>query len=408
MSIKEVYTIFIYKFTAINNNNEIIKNSIIVDNDEEFKEIILRERLFLISYKKKKVKNIKNNVKVKDIEIISFFNKLIILLDSGVSLIDSINNIIKSLKNEKFKKIIIEVKKELLKGKKLSSCLIKYPKIFTKTIINLITVSEISGKLSEGFKSIVEYLESEKKVKDKLFSTILYPCILLILVFLIIIVMFWIILPMYKEMFMNLKISLPKFTSFLFSLSDFVKNNSLFIVSFSFLLLVLGYLFSKSIKGKRLLDKAKIKNKLSKELYSYRIGSVFCKIIYILNQGGLPFINSLETGVENINNLYAKEQLLDSIKDIKKGVDVSRALDKSKVLPPMLIEMISIIKNDENLLETLKINYQFYDKEFEKKMNRIIVLIEPIMIILISIIIIGIMISVFIPMFSLMDNIGGM
>ena len=119
-------------------------------------------------------------------------------------------------------------------------------------------------------------------------------------------------------------------------------------------------------------------------------------------------INCLETGVENINNLYAKEQLLDSITDIKKGVDVSRALDKSKVLPPMLIEMISIIKNDENLLETLKINYQFYDKEFEKKMNRIIVLIEPIMIILISIIIIGIMISVFIPMFSLMDNIGGM
>jgi type IV pilus assembly protein PilC len=110
----------------------------------------------------------------------------------------------------------------------------------------------------------------------------------------------------------------------------------------------------------------------------------------------------------DINNLYAKEQLLDSITDIKKGVDVSRALDKSKVLPPMLIEMISIIKNDENLLETLKINYQFYDKEFEKKMNRIIVLIEPIMIILISIIIIGIMISVFIPMFSLMDNIGGM
>ena len=186
----EVFIIFIYKFKAVNSNNEIIKNIVFAKSDEDFKSLLIKEKLFLISYKKKKKVDKINNYKIKTIEIINFFNKLIILINSGINIIDAIENIINTSTNEKFKRILVNIKQELLKGKKISECLKLYPRCFVKMVINLVEVSEETGDLIGGFRNIIIYLEKEKKMKDKISSALFYPIILLILTFIIVMAMF--------------------------------------------------------------------------------------------------------------------------------------------------------------------------------------------------------------------------
>lgn len=402
----EVFIIFIYKFKAVNSNNEVIKNIVFAKSDEDFKSLLIKEKLFLISYKKKKKVDKINNYKIKTIEIINFFNKLIILINSGINIIDAIENIINTSTNEKFKRILVNIKQELLKGKKISECLKLYPRCFVKMVINLVEVSEETGDLIGGFRNIIIYLEKEKKMKDKISSALFYPIILLILTFIIVMAMFLIILPMYREMFLNLNIKIPVFTSFLFNLSDYIKKNILFIMLSIISLLIILFLILRTKKVKNFIDK--IKYKTFKELMSLRIGSLFCKIIYMLNKSGMPFIDSLEITINNINNDFVQKRLSNCLIDVKKGVNIANAFKKTNIFPSMLIEMLSVVNNGGYLLDVLEINYLYYDEELEKRLNKLITLIEPIMIILISSIIVVIMISIFIPMFSLMDNIGGM
>lgn len=331
-----------------------------------------------------------------------------ILLESGINILKALDNVKDNTNNKEFKKVIIKMKLDISKGKSLSEAMSKYEDLFSSLVINLVKVSERSGDLSLGFKYIVNYLNSEKNIKDKIKSALIYPIILLVITFLIILVMFLFIIPMYQDMFIKLNVNIPQYSKFVFNIVDFFKKYFIFIFTGLVFLIIFIIFYLKTKNGKRIFDKFKCKFLFFKKITELKIGSLFCRIIYILNSHGISFIDSLEVANENIGNEYVKSKLKTSIVNIKKGGEISSNLSNCEVLPNMLTEMLSVVYNNEQLGEILKVNYEFYEKELDSKMKKYIVFIEPIMILFISLIVVSVMISVFIPMFGLMDNIGGL
>lgn len=397
----------LYSFKARNKVGKIIKSSLSVKSEEEFKEILLKEKLFLISYKVKKKQKRINQKGIKKQEVINFLYKMSILLKSGVSITDSLENVIKGVNNKKFKMILSDILHEILKGKKLSMVLKKYDLVFPNIVIKMVGVAEVSGNLEFVFSYCSSYLSNEKRINDKIKSSMLYPYILMFLTFVIVIVMFIFIIPMYEDMFKGLSSDIPKVSQIVFLISDYFKK---YFVYFFIGLLSLILLFELLIKNKKIkyfLSFIKTKILVFKDLIKLRSGSVFIKTVHLLNSSGLTLIDSLEVAVENVSNLYYKKKLKNSIVDVKKGISITSALEKANVMPDILIEMLPVAEKTGTILEVLEINYQYFDCEIEKKINRLITLIEPLMIVFISLIIVVIMIAVFIPMFSLMDNIGG-
>lgn len=397
----------LYSFKARNKDGKIIKSSLLVKSEEEFKEILLKEKLFLISYKVKKKQKRINQKGIKKQEVINFLYKMSILLKSGVSITDSLENVINGVNNKKFKMILSDILHEILKGKKLSMVLKKYDLVFPNIVIKMVGVAEVSGNLEFVFSYCSSYLSNEKRINDKIKSSMLYPYILMFLTFVIVIVMFIFIIPMYEDMFKGLSSDIPKVSRIVFLISDYFKK---YFVYFFIGLLSLILLFKLLIKNKKIkyfLSFIKTKIPVFKDLIKLRSGSVFIKTVHLLNSSGLTLIDSLEVAVENVSNLYYKKKLKNSIVDVKKGISITSALEKANVMPDILIEMLPVAEKTGTILEVLEINYQYFDSEIEKKINRLITLIEPLMIVFISLIIVVIMIAVFIPMFSLMDNIGG-
>ncbi len=397
----------LYSFKARNKDGKIIKSSLSVKSEEEFKEILLKEKLFLISYKVKKKQKRINQKGIKKQEVINFLYKMSILLKSGVSITDSLENVINGVNNKKFKMILSDILHEILKGKKLSMVLKKYDLVFPNIVIKMVGVAEVSGNLEFVFSYCSSYLSNEKRINDKIKSSMLYPYILMFLTFVIVIVMFIFIIPMYEDMFKGLSSDIPKVSRIVFLISDYFKK---YFVYFFIGLLSLILLFKLLIKNKKIkyfLSFIKTKIPVFKDLIKLRSGSVFIKTVHLLNSSGLTLIDSLEVAVENVGNLYYKKKLKNSIVDVKKGISITSALEKANVMPDILIEMLPVAEKTGTILEVLEINYQYFDCEIEKKINRLITLIEPLMIVFISLIIVVIMIAVFIPMFSLMDNIGG-
>lgn len=397
----------LYSFKARNKDGKIIKSSLSVKSEEEFKEILLKEKLFLISYKVKKKQKKINQKGIKKQEVINFLYKMSILLKSGVSITDSLENVINGVNNKKFKMILSDILHEILKGKKLSMVLKKYDLVFPNIVVKMVGVAEVSGNLEFVFSYCSSYLSNEKRINDKIKSSMLYPYILMFLTFVIVIVMFIFIIPMYEDMFKGLSSDIPKVSQIVFLISDYFKK---YFVYFFIGLLSLILLFKLLIKNKKIkyfLSFIKTKIPVFKDLIKLRSGSVFIKTVHLLNSSGLTLIDSLEVAVENVSNLYYKKKLKNSIVDVKKGISITSALEKANVMPDILIEMLPVAEKTGTILEVLEINYQYFDCEIEKKINRLITLIEPLMIVFISLIIVVIMIAVFIPMFSLMDNIGG-
>lgn len=397
----------LYSFKARNKDGKIIKSSLLVKSEEEFKEILLKEKLFLISYKVKKKQKRINQKGIKKQEVINFLYKMSILLKSGVSITDSLENVIKGVKNKKFKLILSDILHEILKGKKLSMALKKYDLVFPNIVIKMVGVAEVSGNLEYVFSYCSSYLSNEKRINDKIKSSMLYPYILMFLTFVIVIVMFIFIIPMYEDMFKGLSSDIPKVSRIVFSISDYFKKYFVYFFIGLLSLILLFKLLMKIKKIKYFLSFIKTKIPVFKDLIKLRSCSVFIKTVHLLNSSGLTLIDSLEVAVENVSNLYYKKKLKNSIVDVKKGISITSALEKANVMPDILIEMLPVAEKTGTILEVLEINYQYFDCEIEKKINRLITLIEPLMIVFISLIIVVIMIAVFIPMFSLMDNIGG-
>ena len=396
-----------YYFVARAPTGKKYKGKIQAEDENELNAIILDHEYSLIKWHKITEKEpfiTINKIGIND--IVNLSEKLVMLLRTGINLSDSIFMASDTFSNKKFKNILKDIVKEMNKGKNFSQTLAYYPKIFPEFYRTMIEVAEVSGKMVETLEYLIKYYNFEIKIKHKIRTAMFYPCMLLVLSIVVLIIVCTFVIPNFNMIFSQMNVTLPLLTKIIINVSSFITKNYLYILLGLLLFILLLIIYFKTGKGKKIKDYLKLKIPLIKTISINNLSSKFCKSLTMLNDAGLPTLVSLQTVSELIGNKYVHERFNFAVGEVKRGESISNALATMNVFPDLLIQTLQISEKTGSLSYSLKILGNIYEEEVENKLQKYSTMIEPLFIIFISLLVVLLIVAIFVPLFSMLDNIG--
>ncbi len=397
----------IIKYKAKNQDNKKVKGMVKVQNIEVFNTLITNANLTLISYKEVKKKLIVFEEKISYLELANFSKKLSLLLSTKISLDRALEIINKTTPHGRLKTLTLMMAKEIKKGNPMSLVLMECNNYFPRFFISMIKISEINGSLAETLNYLNNYYRTLHLSKQKIIGSLIYPSILSLFTILITILLLFVIIPRFKQIYDSMNIvKIPKITQIIFNLSSFCLNNYLWII-LSICLIILILILIANQKENLMMDKIRLKLPIHKKIIMPLIYTKLMYALWMIKSRGGNLVDGLIMVKDVINNKVIKKKLEIIHEDLKCGKYLSTSMEKVKVFTPMITDLIKIGEKTNSIEETLKILGEYYENESKELLNRLSQFIEPIIIVLIAIIVGVIILSVFLPMFGVMDQIIG-
>lgn len=332
-------------------------------------------------------------------ELAIFCRHLAIMLDSGVGIVESLGSIAKQTKNSKLHKIIMNISRQVERGSSLSDSCKNYPYAFSEVFISTVEAGEISGNLSETLQLLSEYYSSNSKQSEKIKSALIYPAILAVASIATIIFLSTKVLPVYANIFSSAGVQLPRITQILILVSSNMIEFCLGILIFLSAIFFITLQSKKSSSIACRMDELKLSVPLIGRFIKDETSAHVMKLLNILVSSGIPILKALEISMGTVKNRFIKKELYVVWEGLKQGKNLA-GLMPDNIFSPLALEMIFIGEESGNLAEMLDKTASFYEEEVEILSNNITVLIEPVMIIFMTILVSFIVISVVIPMFD--------
>ena len=335
-------------------------------------------------------------------EKIVFARNLAVMIKSGLALTRALSVLERQTKNNKFKTILVNIGDNIKKGSSFQDALLKYPKVFPKIFISMVKAGEESGKLSESLSVISKQMERAHTLKKKIRGALIYPIIIMIVMTIIGIVMLMYVVPTLSKTFAELEIDLPTSTRTIISISDFLQNNTITAVIIIVFIGISLFFGLRSKKGKRIFDylllRVPIISNIIREINSARTARTLSSLL----SSGVEVVNSLSITEDVIQNSYYKEVLIQSKKDIQKGLPLSESfIVNEKIYPILVSEMIAVGEETGKLPEMLQQIAEFYEAEVEQKTKNMATIIEPFLMVFVGIAVGFFAISMISPIYSI-------
>lgn len=373
------------------------KNIKLEFESEKDLDLYAKENNFKIACTKILKENKMKKLKNKDLSIIC--NQLGMMISSGCEITNSLNTI-RSNCNSKINSILKIINNNLKKGNSISESF-QNTYVFSNFFINMIRAGEESGKLDEIFINLSNYYKKEYEFKNKLLTAMIYPLLLIIVSVLVILFMLIYAVPNFQKSFLENNNNLPVSTKILINISMFIRNYYEIIVVI--LLILVFYILNKiktSNAFRYFIDKKIFKFRYSKKIVQNIEISKFIRCFYILSSNGIHIISSLDISSKVIGNKYMYEKIEISKENIKKGNSITDSFKLANIFPELVISILKVGEETGNIDKCLKSITENYDRNLESFVNKIVKIIEPIIISIMGIVIGAIVISMMIPIFD--------
>ncbi len=345
-------------------------------------------------------------VKLADLSI--FCRQFSTMIDAGVSLVRALDVLGEQTQNPKLKRIIREIQTEVESGQTLSRSMQKYPRVFNNLFIGLVRAGEVGGVLEEALQRLSHFLEKDMELKRKVKAALTYPAIVVVVAILIVLGLCTFIVPKFIELFKDLGVKeLPAMTQFLVDFSDFLKNKWYIGIGGSvFLWFGIKY-FGTTKVGRRVIDRIKLKIPVFGKLGHKICLARFSRTLSTLLVSGVPILQAMETVAGTVGNEIISEALMNARARVREGDKINTPLEKSRMFPPMVVHMISIGEESGALDQMLSKIAEFYEGEVESQLQSLTSAIEPIMIVFLGVCVGFIVIAMFLPLVSVIQNLTG-
>lgn len=333
-------------------------------------------------------------------EFLLFNQKLITLLRSGVSFIRALGIIIQNSKEGNLKEVLIRIETDIKNGIQISdafsSNLIPFRKIYRATLL----AGEKSGNLDSILEKFNRYLEKITTLRRKTISSLTYPIILLGFMLAMVLLILLYAIPKFSSFYESFESQLPNATMILIAVAGFLKSNFLYI----FLGVTGIYVIIKLIERQHeriiILDTIKLKIPFVGKLILENALAVFSRTLSVLISGGIPVPESVSIAVETFSNRYLFQKIKNIPEKIKGGQVLSDALQEVDFVPSLMTEIIRVGESSGNLVDVLDKNSEYYENSIDMKINSMVSLIEPVLIIVLGLVVAFMLMSVYLPIFQ--------
>ncbi len=344
--------------------------------------------------------------KVSLTEKMIFSRHLSVMIKAGLPLTSALTVLADQTDNPKFKKIILNMEKNLREGVSFSNCLAKYPSVFSPLYISMVKVGEAGGKFSDVLKILANQMDKDHRLISRVRGAMMYPAVIVLAMIGIGIMMMIMVVPKLTQTFTEINIELPATTKIIIAISNFSKDHWLIGLISLVLFLFLLKIGLKNKKIKRIFHSAylhlPIIAKLTRKINSARFARTTASLI----ESGVGMVKTLEIAAGTLGNVYFREALLDSAKSVEKGKDLSNSLSHYQDLySPMVIQMIKVGEKTGNLSEILENLADFYEEEVDNTTKNLSSIIEPVVMVVIGVAVGFFAISMIQPMYSMMGGI---
>ena len=335
-----------------------------------------------------------------------FASKLAALVDAGVPIVRSLDLMATQQKLPMFKRALTKVSLDVNEGIALATALRQWPKVFDRLSIAMVEAGEAGGVLDEALKRLAKLLEENAKLQNQIKGALGYPVAVLVIAILVFLGMTIFLIPTFAGIFEDLGAELPAFTRLLVDLSELLRSSaSLYAIGVILLAIWMLNRFYATHNGRRTIDRLMLKLPLFGELILMTATAQFCRIFSSLTRAGVPILMSMEISSETAGNAIISDAILASRAMVQEGVLLSNALIRQKVLPDMALNMLAIGEETGEMDKMLSKVADFYEDEVGAMVKALTSMLEPAMIVVVGGIVGSILLAMYLPMFTVFDQI---
>ncbi|MBN2461634.1 MAG: type II secretion system F family protein [Candidatus Cloacimonetes bacterium] len=333
--------------------------------------------------------------------LVFFTRQLATMFSAGLTIEKSISNLEKGEKSKKFRAVLTKLANDIKKGFSLSEAMEQHPGVFNPLYVSLVKAGEVSGTLHTVLDELSEYLEKIEDTRRKVWSALAYPIFIIVVLAIVVVILFYHIIPMFARVYENFNAELPGPTLMAIAISNFIRDNIFFALLLVLAAFMAFFLFYLTDKGKYIVDSFVLRFPVIGNMLKNSIFSKFSRTFSILMSSGVPIMETLELVENVVQNAVIQTAIYKARVMVKEGYSVAGAFKKTGVFPPTLLQLIATGEETGDMDKLLGKAAEFFEKLVDSVIDRLTSLIEPVLIILMAGVVGTIIIVIYLPIFKL-------
>ncbi len=398
-----------YKYVAYTADKRIVKGTIGVTSESMAEEALERAGYSIVSLREVRLglsleQSIPSLFGVKAHAVIVFSRQLATFIESGTSILTALQLLQEQTGNAAFRKVIAGLSEALQGGSSFSGALAKYPQAFSDTYCRLVEAGERSGNLEVVLRQATSYMEKGTAAMKKAKHAMVYPALVLIIAIAVVVLLITVALPPLTALFTSLGAELPWTTRALIAVSGFVTSYKFYLLGAVFALTVLIVWYVRRPAGRLMLDNLLLKVPLIGPINIQSNMSHLSRTMSMLLKAGLPLPQIMDIASQTTGNRIIRQALIDVRKELVQGHGLSRPMAAIKLFPRVLVQMVMVGEQTGTLDSNLATLADFYEEEVDQRVDTLISIIEPSLIVLVGLMVGFIALSLIMPMYSIMGS----
>jgi len=399
-----------YLWEGTTRRGEIRKGEIEADS-ESHGRIQLRRQGIRVTSLNKKPKDLLEYIpwlqpRVKEKDVVVFARQFATMINAGLPIVQCLDILSAEEPNKTFKKVITTMKEDIEGGLSLSEALQKHPKHFDELFVNLVAAGETGGILDVILNRLSAYMEKSLKLKSKVKGAMTYPASVLVISIAIVILLLYKVVPVFDELFSSMGSALPAPTQFLINASAAVQHYILHIIVAVVAIIFLFRRYYRTTGGRLRIDKMILKTPVFGTLFKKVAVARFSRTLSTMISSGVPILESIEIVSKTAGNRLVENTLMEARKSISEGNTIAEPLQQSGIFPSMVVQMIAVGENTGELDSMLSKIADFYEDEVDTAVAAMTSLLEPIMLVFLGGLVGGMLVALYLPIFSMAGAMG--
>ncbi len=401
-----------YVFKGQNRLNEIVSGERVADNREALRQVLRREQITLMSVKEKGreigIPKLAGKKKVKSKDLAIFTRQFSVMIDAGLPLVQCLDILSQQQQNKYFQQVLAQVRQDVEEGSTLAAAMNRHPKVFDQLYANMVEAGETGGILDLILQRLSTFIEKLVKLKRDVISALIYPAAVILLAIAAIAVIMIVVIPQFQNIFLGLLgpgEPLPLPTRIVVGFSNFLAGWGGLGLLIAIIAIVVGLkIYYKTPKGRRVIDTILLKVPILGPIF-LKIGIArFSRTLSTLLSSGVPILQSLDITARTAGNVIIEEAIIAIRGAVEQGKSFVEPLRASEIFPHMVAQMVGIGEQTGALDAMLGKIADFYEQEVDSAIANLLTLIEPALIGFLGVTIGSIVVSMYLPMFSLIGK----